>query len=268
MNESTLTRLKIVVERAVRFVRASVSCKRKMREELLAHVIGVFEEEFSRLDDEPAALERTVSRFGNPSEVTSELQASVPAGDSITRFLEGRPGEPMIWGVLRLVSGLGAVGLAVFGSVLVAAGQDRVWSLEEMKAVCSHVGISPVVFLSIALTMYAMEKALCGARHLTAAPRAGWKESLASAWSTPAVRRVMIVGGVGQFLLFMALYIGGNWPARPWDRDHVVSIVETVPAMAFKSAICVFGGLTLMWPAVERRRHHEEWSRLSIEIPS
>ena len=48
MNESTLTRLKIIVERAVRPVRASVSCKHKMREELFAHVIGVFEEEFSR----------------------------------------------------------------------------------------------------------------------------------------------------------------------------------------------------------------------------
>ena len=45
MNESTLTQLKIIVERAVRPVRASTSRKRKMREELLAHVSGVFEEE-------------------------------------------------------------------------------------------------------------------------------------------------------------------------------------------------------------------------------
>ena len=78
----------------------------------------------------------------------------------------------------------------------------------------------------------------------------------------------MILGGVSQFLLFMALYIGGSWPARPWDRDHVVSIVETVPAMAFKAGLCVFAGLVIVWPAVERRRHHEEWSRLPIEIPS
>jgi hypothetical protein len=268
MNESTLTRLKIVVERAVRFVRASVSCKRKMREELLAHVIGVFEEEFSRLDDEHTALERTALRFGNPSEVTSQLQASVPAGDGITRFFEGRPGESKIWGVLRFVSGLGAVCLVVFGAVLFAAGRDRDWSLEELKAVFSKFGVLPLVFFSIALTMYWMENALREARHLTAAPRACWKKSLASAWATPAVRRVMIVGGVGQFLWFMAIYIAGNWPARPWVKDHVVSIVETVPAMSFKAAGCVFGGLVIVWPAVERRRHHEEWSRLPIEIPS
>jgi hypothetical protein len=73
MNESTLTRLKIVVERAVRPFRASVSCKRKMREELLAHVIGVFEEEFSRLDDEHTALERT----GSP--VRESLRSDEPA---------------------------------------------------------------------------------------------------------------------------------------------------------------------------------------------
>ena len=38
--------------------------------------------------------------------------------------------------------------------------------------------------------------------------------------------------------------------------------------MAFKAAVCVFMGLAFAWPAVERRRHHEEWSRLPIEIPS
>ena len=125
LNQSTMARLKIVVERAVRPVRASVSCKRKMREELLAHVIGVFEEEFSRLDDEHTALERTALRFGNPSEVTGQLQASVPAGDGITRFFEGRPGESMIWGVLRFVSGLGTVGLVVFGAVWDRSGKQR-----------------------------------------------------------------------------------------------------------------------------------------------
>ena len=56
MNESTLTELKIIVERAVRPVRASTSRKRKMREELLAHVSGVFEEEEAKLGDGQAAF--------------------------------------------------------------------------------------------------------------------------------------------------------------------------------------------------------------------
>src|SRR5207302_2784555 len=96
MNESDLTRLKIIVERAVRPVRASTSRKRKMREELLAHVSGVFEEESAKLGDDHAALERTALRFGNPTEVTSQLQESVPASDNIRRFWEGRPAEPAL----------------------------------------------------------------------------------------------------------------------------------------------------------------------------
>ena len=70
MNDSTLTQLKVLVERAVRPVRASSSRKRKMREELLAHVSAVFKEEAARLHDEQAALEGTAMRFGNPTELT------------------------------------------------------------------------------------------------------------------------------------------------------------------------------------------------------
>jgi hypothetical protein len=88
MNGFTLTQLKILVERAVRPVRASVCSKRKMREELLAHVTAVFEEELARLADEQAALERTAQRFGNPAELTGQLQESVPALDAIQHFEE------------------------------------------------------------------------------------------------------------------------------------------------------------------------------------
>jgi ATP-dependent Clp protease ATP-binding subunit ClpC len=88
MNESTLTQLKILVERAVRPVRASMSHKRKMREELLAHVTAVFEEEAASLGDEGAALERTGQRFGNPAELTGQFQESVPASDRLALFLE------------------------------------------------------------------------------------------------------------------------------------------------------------------------------------
>jgi hypothetical protein len=88
MNESTLTQLKILVERAVRPVRASASFKRKTREELLAHLSAVFEEEVSRLGEERAALERAGQRFGDPAELTGQLQESVPASDRFARFLE------------------------------------------------------------------------------------------------------------------------------------------------------------------------------------
>src|SRR5262249_19674230 len=121
MNESTLTQLKIIVERAVRPVRASTSRKRKMREELLAHVVGVLEEEAAKPGPTQAAVERTARRFGNPAEVTGQLQGSIPASDVIVRFCEGRPGEPVLRGALRSVWFTGADGLVILATVLVAA---------------------------------------------------------------------------------------------------------------------------------------------------
>jgi hypothetical protein len=114
MNESTLTQLKILVERAVRPVRASTARKRTMREEFLAHVVGVFEEEAARLGDERAALERTALRFGNPAEVTSRLQESVPAGD--------RSGESALRLAAQLAAVFGALGFVPPGIILLIHG--------------------------------------------------------------------------------------------------------------------------------------------------
>ena len=97
MNESTLTGLKIIVERAVRPVRATINRKRQMREELLAHVCDVFEEELARLGDAPGALAQTRVRFGAANELTEQLQASVPRSDwldrSVQYFVDPKPGE-------------------------------------------------------------------------------------------------------------------------------------------------------------------------------
>jgi hypothetical protein len=86
MNDATLTQLKILVERAVRPVRASTYYKRKWREELLAHVTAVFEEE-AKAGDERAALAQTEKRFGDPAALTAQLQESAPRGESIIWFV-------------------------------------------------------------------------------------------------------------------------------------------------------------------------------------
>src|SRR5262249_42502586 len=98
MNEFTLNELKMLVERAVRPVRCSRFRKRQMREELLAHLITIFEEEAAKLNDERAALEQTARRFGQPAELSRQLQLSVPARDSLEAFLDRiwlRPGESL-----------------------------------------------------------------------------------------------------------------------------------------------------------------------------
>jgi len=76
-DQETLTELKIVVERAVRPVRASLARKRGMREELLEHLTMIFEEELSRADSEQATLKQAAKRFGDTGKLSQELQGSV-----------------------------------------------------------------------------------------------------------------------------------------------------------------------------------------------
>lgn len=96
MNDSTLMELKIIVERAVRPVTASMTRKRKIREELLAHVCAVSDEESARLGDEAAALKEVARRFGDPAELSKQLQNSVPSFDRLLRF------QDLLFGLSRI----------------------------------------------------------------------------------------------------------------------------------------------------------------------
>jgi hypothetical protein len=66
------------VERAVRPVRSSQRTKDRMRAELLEHLESLYNQELARSGDEAAALDAATRRFGDTSELTGELQASVP----------------------------------------------------------------------------------------------------------------------------------------------------------------------------------------------
>jgi hypothetical protein len=88
MSDETLTKLMAIVERAVRPVRATVSRKQHMREELLAHVTAIFEEEIETSSNERIALERTGQRFGDPQELSRELESSIPVLNRLRGHLE------------------------------------------------------------------------------------------------------------------------------------------------------------------------------------
>jgi ATP-dependent Clp protease ATP-binding subunit ClpC len=151
MNEYLLTQLKIIVERAVRPVRASSSRKRKMREELLAHVVGVFEEESARLGDERAALEQAALRFGNPAEVTRQLQQSVPTLDSIERFddwVSFRPCEYTWHRAVRYTVTVEMIALLFLFAVLILGGRlgefptDALWHTFAILFISGYLGFT------------------------------------------------------------------------------------------------------------------------------
>ena len=74
-----MNELMVHVERAVRPVRARPARKLKMRQELLAHLAGIYDEELARRGDPAAARAEALRRFGDPAALTRELQDSVPA---------------------------------------------------------------------------------------------------------------------------------------------------------------------------------------------
>jgi hypothetical protein len=126
-----MSNLRKDVERVVRPIRASTWRKNQMREELLAHLEGLLAEEKTRRGDDVDTVRRARARFGEPGQLTTELQATVPRWErwawvpvpGLERSRR-RPGETLgayqrRWNVgmtyLVLVWGGFAVGCALVG---------------------------------------------------------------------------------------------------------------------------------------------------------
>jgi hypothetical protein len=239
-----MTGLKIIVERAVRPVQASNSHRRRFREELLAHVVGVFEEERARLDDDQSALERTALRFGNPADVTSQLQQSVPAGDNMVRIWEGKPGEATLWVLLRLA--YVAIACGVVGACVVMLGAGRLAALPReamIPAAYAFLGL-PLFLFSLAFLTDCFEKAFHDRAKVSRL-------------------RVGLSACIG--LLFMLLFVAGAvW--HPLVRG--LDPLKLVRYAGLLAACPVVTALVLALGCAERRRYHQEWGRLPVEVSS
>ncbi|QEL15971.1 hypothetical protein [Limnoglobus roseus] len=119
----------VLVERAVRPVQAGPKRKLRMREELLAHLTGIHEEELARLGDDSAARAAAVQRFGDPAALTVELQQSVSFSDRMDarmdRAFGWRPGESATRHSARQAGLIALVILPWLPFVLLVAGTGQ-----------------------------------------------------------------------------------------------------------------------------------------------
>ena len=78
MKETYLRQLQRTVEQAVRPVRASLSCKRRMREEMLNHLLAVYEQDIRRLKQqlEEAVAAEDYERAARLRDRIDELEPS------------------------------------------------------------------------------------------------------------------------------------------------------------------------------------------------
>jgi hypothetical protein len=99
MSDAIRQQLPIVVERAVRPVRATLAYKLRIRGELLQHVTGAFEQELAGGLDERAALIAVGERFGDPGDLAVQLERARPRKDAalwrLERWIEPRPREAL-----------------------------------------------------------------------------------------------------------------------------------------------------------------------------
>ncbi|MFV1965855.1 MAG: hypothetical protein ACC628_10560 [Pirellulaceae bacterium] len=116
--------LMIHVERAVRPVRAEESTKCNMRDELYAHITSIYEEELQRTGDEDAAIEGACRRFGEPDDLTVELQASIQWIERVAArsdaLVRRRRNETVLRHALRM-AGTCLLGYTVLGVVTFTA---------------------------------------------------------------------------------------------------------------------------------------------------
>ena len=159
-----------IAERAVRPVRAGTKCKRKMREELLAHLSHIFEEELSRLGDTQAALAEAARRFGDPAQLAAELQRALPASERrnyhVERWFGWRAPESVVRMMLRtsLLSCcivVVAMGLPLLGGIAVMG-----WDYRDAVALRTFAALAlvlPVVQFLIGVLYYKLRGSLWGA---------------------------------------------------------------------------------------------------------
>jgi hypothetical protein len=262
MNENLIpeTNLALMkqVERAVRPVPAGRKRKLQMREELLAHLTAIYQEELPRQPSESAALSAAFDRFGSPAEISAELARGVTwmqrlyyteeqvgrffgrwiplrSEDSLLRYT----GRLLVWMTL-----LGAFTLVVFVFML--------WLLRAtyepllLPLIIKLVSHSVVSFLCYFWAIRSIERSWFGNTH---GQRWGLAVAMVLAWLT-----------VFTGLSFIASYlIDANL------EKSVGRIPDFLVANAFFSLTGVFLTAWCFHDMKRKNKPYEVWTRLELE---
>ena len=248
MTESVRTGLMVIVERAVRPVQATLDRKRKMREELLAHVNGVFDEELARRGDEAAALAEAERRFGDPSEIAAQLEATVPAYDrpfyQLEQMTRVRPGESLYrragrWALL--IAALNAT-MTALGTLPVLLFAEERYRLPSMLALLVVITVgSAVLTVAFVLLTHSLRQALFGSAGVA------FGRAAAAAVLSCLAPVVMI------FLLYLA--VSGDTTTSLNLIPRSAAFVPLIPGIMILAA----------WQIEQERRYIREWAELRID---
>jgi ATP-dependent Clp protease ATP-binding subunit ClpC len=248
MNDAATKALKVVVERAVRPVRATIARKRRMREELLAHLMAIFEEEYEKTGDEQAALDQARARFGDPRELSGRLQQTAPQWERLVaiadRLLDLQPGQSL-WHLAgkyvlaTLAAFIVVLPLPVLSMIVRGRQGEIATTIRTLFVFALMFSVLSVPFL---VAPYRIGRLLYGADSERSLRRAVWY-------------------GLVSLAIFPALAFGTYWALT---GDLAASLVHLRFACLFAPAAPVFI-FTMARRFVEEIRHKEEWASLEID---
>jgi hypothetical protein len=226
-----------------------------MRQELLAHLTNLVEEEKARGSDEQEALARALRRFGDPADLSRDLQASVPRPERWEAGLANgflrRPGETRLRHGARLAALCAAtmfVGLNLPPLIAVAA-----------RGKWSDAGVGPAVPGVFAGYVF-LSVLLCYGVFQELADRLGAASLLRAA-----------VYGVGAMLAGAALVAGGYvaQPENPLWEFLLLYPGNPLAFIVWAWFACMPLALALALVLVARikramARRHGDWAGLEI----
>jgi hypothetical protein len=237
------------VERAVRPLKAEFERKMRMREELWSLIQKIHAEEQSRSESAEIALARTLERFGDPSALSQELQASVPKreiwGTWLDRRLARGPHESVARFALRvalLPSLLFPVLTALAEVILLATrgtGLDAI-QLRVLLSLCAFAGVNTFVL------------AWLGETYCERAERAE-----GPLWKVPRLWLGAAAGAAFIWLAGVALMaaVGGTWQDVAWAAQHWLAMSPLVVGLYLSVALLI----------ASLRRRELPWKKLEIE---
>ena len=147
-----------VVERIVRPMRVATPRKRKIREELLAHLETIYEQELARNNDPTVALRAAAQRLGNPPDLAREFESDLPLIERVSyrcdRFIGWRAPESVAQWMSRVATRLFLImaplyGLAIAIYILRFGWDDGVWV--HLRVIAGLLLVAPSSLLLVVL---------------------------------------------------------------------------------------------------------------------
>jgi hypothetical protein len=158
-----------IVERAVRPVRAGTPFKRRMREELMAHLSAIYDDELIRHKDPATALDEAARRFGDPAQLSGELQSALSWRESLSYFIERlvayRAPESAAHFSMRMAMHTFVVLTAILATVLLGIylGFGAIEDVRTLARVFAAIVLTPLAQFVAWLSYIKMRDAVWGA---------------------------------------------------------------------------------------------------------